>query len=234
MIGLVKLLLNILNGSLNFADVIVYILSSLFVVFGTMPVHEFAHALAADKLGDPTPRYNGRLTLNPLAHIDYLGAMLILVAGFGFAKPVPVNQSYFKHPKRDMAIVGLAGPLANVIVATILMLLCNALIALGIVYNGTVIYYIYLFLYYAAYINISLAAFNLIPIPPLDGSRILFAVLPDKYYYLAQQYERYIYFGVLLLAFTGALSVPMSYISDWIYYGIDFITSLPFKAFGLL
>ena len=101
-------------------DGIAYILSTLVVIFLTLPIHEFAHGLAASKLGDPTPRYQGRLTLNPLAHIDYIGAACILLVGFGWAKPVGVNPTYFKHPKRDMAITALAGPVSNLIVALIL------------------------------------------------------------------------------------------------------------------
>ena len=118
------MLIDILNGSgLSFANIIVGILSSLAVIFLTMPIHEFAHAFAATKLGDPTPKYSGRLSLNPFNHIDYVGALGIILFGFGWAKPVGVNANYFKNPKRDMAITALAGPLSNLIVAFVAVFL---------------------------------------------------------------------------------------------------------------
>ena len=119
------MLSSLLSGNLSFATAVVYVISSLTVIFLTLPIHEFAHGYTATKLGDYTPRYQGRLTLNPFAHIDYIGALCILIFGFGWAKPVSVNSANFENPKRDMAIVALAGPLSNIILAFISLLLLN-------------------------------------------------------------------------------------------------------------
>ena len=207
---------------------IAYILSSLGVIFLTLPIHEFAHGFAATKLGDPTPRYHGRLTLNPFAHIDYLGAACILLVGFGWAKPVGVNPTYFKHPKRDMALTALAGPVSNLIVALIALIICNIFQYL---LTGTVFLYIAIFFFYIASINISLAVFNLIPIPPLDGSRLLSALLPDKQYYALMRYERYIFFALLALIWLGVLDKPLGYLSNGVMWFLNMLASLPFRAF---
>jgi Zn-dependent protease len=212
---------------MDFASVIIYILSSLAVIFLTLPIHEFAHGFAATKLGDPTPRFQGRLTLNPFAHIDYFGALCILLFGFGWAKPVGVNAYNFKSPKRDMAITAFAGPLSNLAVALISLFLFN-LIGLFINTVG-ILFYIARFFLYIAFINVSLAVFNLIPVPPLDGSRVLFAVLPDKYYFKIMKYERYIYYGMILLIVTGVLDAPLSAASDAVFGFIGFIANLPFS-----
>ncbi len=219
------------NGQMSFLDLLIGILSGLFVVFCTMPVHEWAHAFAAYKLGDNTAKYNGRLTLNPFAHIDWMGAACVLLFGFGFARPVPVNQRNFNNPKRGMAIVGLAGPLANIIMAFVCFLLSSLSALLYFKMYSMIFYYINFFFYYAGYINITLAAFNLIPVPPLDGSRILFAILPDRIYYRIQQYERYIYYAVLLMAAFGVLSVPTRYIADFLTGICSFIINKIFLLF---
>ena len=221
------MLSQLLSGRMDFASVIIYILSSLAVIFLTLPIHEFAHGFAATKLGDPTPRFQGRLTLNPFAHIDYFGALCILLFGFGWAKPVGVNAYNFKSPKRDMAITAFAGPLSNLAVALISLFLFN-LIGLFINTVG-ILFYIARFFLYIAFINVSLAVFNLIPVPPLDGSRVLFAVLPDKYYFKIMKYERYIYFGMILLIVTGVLDAPLSAASDAVFGFIGFIANLPFS-----
>ena len=191
----------LLNGEVGFISFIQYIISALIVIFLTMPVHEWAHGFVAFKLGDPTPRYLGRLTLNPLAHIDYVGALMILLFGFGWAKPVQVNSRYFKNPKWGMAITAFAGPLANIIVAFI-----SLLIAFGIIYTTTWLSYSVIWLnfilsvfIFIAQINISLAVFNLIPIPPLDGSKLLSALLPNRIYYRIMQYERYFFIVIVLV-----------------------------------
>ena len=199
----------------------------IFVLFCTLPVHEFAHAWAAVKLGDETPKNQGRLTLNPLAHLSLLGSLMILVAGFGYAKPVPVNTRNLKNPKKDFALISLAGPASNLIMTAIFFLLTN--ITFRFLSPSLLSQVIYYFFYFAATINVNLAVFNLLPIPPLDGSRLWGLVLPDKYYYTVLQYERYIMLALLFLLFTGALTAPLSWLSNLIASAIKFIVGLPFR-----
>ena len=223
------MLFDILSGNTNIVNVLVYIVSSLVVIFLTLPIHEFAHGFVATKLGDTTPRYQGRLTLNPLAHIDYLGALCILIFGFGWAKPVSVDMRNFKNPKVGMAITALAGPMSNIIVAFIAIVIRSFITMFLSAY--TIGYYLYLLCIFIAQINVSLAVFNLIPIPPLDGSRILNAVLPDRVYYKLMRYERYLIWGVFALIYLGVLDRPLSYLSGAILTGLNNLTALIFGIF---
>lgn len=224
------MLRNALSGNLDFVSAVVYIISALAVIFLTMPIHEFAHGFAAVKLGDNTPKWQGRLTLNPLAHIDYIGAMCILLFGFGWAKPVQVNHLNFKNPKRDMALTALAGPVFNILMALVFNIIAYA-IWLTVGAPEGIGFYLFLFCDFVVQINVSLAVFNLIPIPPLDGSRILTAVLPDRTYYKIMQYERYIYLGFLLLLFTNVLDKPIMFLSNAITGLLDLICNGIFKIF---
>ena len=224
-----SLLNRLLSGNIDFISVIIYILSSLAVIFLTLPVHEFAHGFAATKLGDPTPRYQGRMTLNPFAHIDWIGAACILLFGFGWAKPVQVNSNNFRNPKRDMAVTALAGPLSNLIVAFAALLINNILSLIALKTLFSAFYYIGFFFYYIALINVSLAVFNLIPIPPLDGSRLLSALLPYRYYYALMRYERYIFFGLIALLWIGVLDIPLNFLSGAVMSFLKSIAGLPFK-----
>ena len=202
---------------------IAYLLSVAVVVFLSTPIHEFAHAYSAVKLGDPTPKYMGRTTLNPFAHIDNVGALLILLFGFGWAKPVEVNARNFNNPKGGMALTALAGPVSNLIVALAFHILFKLFISLGILTLNFGIY-ICLFLNFIVQINISLAVFNLIPIPPLDGSKLLAAILPDRIYYNLMRYERYFSLVLIFLIVSDVLDYPINFLYDAVYSLFDLIT----------
>lgn len=213
-------------------DLIINLLSRVFVVFCILPIHEFAHAWVADRLGDDTARLKGRLTIAPMAHIDLMGALLIFLAGFGYAKPVPVNPRRFKNPRKGMALTALAGPVSNLLMAVILMFISQFGYFGFVKAGGTLLYVIYMFFYYAAFVNVSLAVFNLIPIPPLDGSRIVSLLIPSKYYFRIMQYERYIILGVFALILFGVLDRPMAFVSGNIMNLIVKLTGLPFTLFS--
>ncbi len=221
------MLFSILRGASGI-EIAILFLARLFVVFCTLPVHEYAHAFVADKLGDKTARLSGRLTLNPMAHIDILGAIMILFVGFGYAKPVPVNPRNFKNPKKGMALTALSGPFSNILMAVIFMLLSNVLSLFG---SSLFVQAFYVFFSFAASINIGLAVFNLIPIPPLDGSRVLELLIPDKYYYKFAQYERYIVIVIFGLIVFGVLDAPLAFLQNHLYSALNYIVSLPFRAF---
>lgn len=206
------------------------IISAVFIVITVLialTVHECSHGYAAYKLGDPTAKAMGRLSLNPKYHLDPVGSLMMLLFGFGWAKPVPVNAANFKNRKLGMAITAFAGPVSN---------LCLSFVAL-FVYRILAVYLfesfsyvtaelVYLFFSYFVLLNISLAIFNLIPIPPLDGSRILNIVLPEKYYFKVMQYERYIYLAVVLLLVTGLLDTPLYFVRNAVLDLFENIISL--------
>ena len=225
---MIRYLGDILSGDFDIVDLIIYISSMAFVIFCATPLHEFAHALIAVKLGDDTPRLRGRLTINPMAHIDKRGALMILLFGFGYAKPVEVRMRKFKKPKRDMALVALAGPVSNILQSLILLFVYNALTRVGSANDNAIMVYMGMFFFYAAVINVNLAVFNLLPIPPLDGSRLATALLPAKYYYKIMQYERYIMIGLFVLLFTGILTTPLSFISTAVLSLLNSVASIPF------
>ena len=195
----------------------------------SLSFHEFSHGYVAFKLGDPTAKQAGRLTLNPLAHIDPLGTLCMLIFRFGWAKPVPVNVMYFKDRKKGMAITAAAGPISNLLLA----FLCLLLFVPVLVYAGwtAVGSYAANFLYIMVMINVGLAVFNLLPISPLDGSKILYAVLPNKIYFSIMRYERYFQPVLFLLLWTGLLSRPISFLRDAVISGMEFLVSPIFSMF---
>lgn len=211
------MLLDLLRGG-DVTEIIVGLCVSAFVVFCIIPIHEFAHAFIAYKLGDETARLKGRLTLSPLAHINWIGALMILLVGFGYAEPVPVNirNVRMKNKKLAMAIIAFAGPVSNLLIA-FLSMMAMFIIAKVFPAGGLIPAAFVIFFQYTALININLAVFNLLPVPPLDGSRILFAVLPTKYYFAVMKYERYIILIVMALLLFGVLTTPLSMLANAVY-----------------
>lgn len=192
--------LQTLFQSLDFASM-GGLLLRLVSVFLCLTVHETCHGLAALALGDPTARSMHRLSLNPLRHIDWLGLAMMVICGFGWAKPVPVDPRYFKKPKKGMALTALAGPVSNLVLAVLLMAGAGAIYyhaAYTPMWEG-----VFSFLLDTAILSIGLGLFNLIPVPPLDGSKVLGALLPDRTYFTLMRYERYGMLVLLLLSFTN-------------------------------
>jgi len=187
--------------------------------------HEAAHGYVAYKLGDNTAKDAGRLTINPIKHIDPLGLIALLVFRFGWAKPVPVDPRNFKHPRRGMALTALAGPVTNLLLGFISILIC-AIILISPSYNRFLSAFS-VFLIFLAQINVGLAIFNLIPIPPLDGSRLLTLLLPQKAVFYLYKYERYIMLAVIALLMFGVLSGPLSiarqYVISWMWGAVRWI-----------
>ena len=173
-----------------------------------LSVHEYSHALAAYKLGDPTARNLGRLTVNPIKHLDPFGTLCMVFFHFGWARPVPINPRYFKKPRRDFAITALAGPLSNItlgfICALLYVLAVNFFNYSDNVFLNNLAINTALFIFIFHIINVGLGVFNLLPIPPFDGSRILNLILPRKIYFGIMKYEHYIYWGVIIWLFFGA------------------------------
>ena len=176
--------------------------------------HEFAHGLVSYWLGDPTPKRDGRLSLNPLHHLDLVGTICMLVFRFGWAKPVKVNPKYYKNPKQGMALTALAGPVMNLILA---FLFLGIFVGLFHVTEGStegILGYLMLLAQYTAIMNIGLGVFNLIPIPPLDGSKVLGIFLPQRTYFQLMRYERYGGLLMIVLLYTGVLSRPLGILRD--------------------
>ena len=195
-----------LTGLLHHMD---WLSMLLFVMSGVaclicLTVHELSHGLAAYKLGDPTAKLNGRLTLNPLSHVDWIGLFLLLAVGVGWAKPVPVDPRNFREPRKGMAITALAGPLSNFVLALVSLGIGSLLFHFGPANRPVA--YLLLFLCQLSVLNVGLGLFNLIPIPPLDGSRVLQVLLPNKIYYKLYRYEAYFQIGLIVLLFLGAFN----------------------------
>ena len=171
-----------------------------------MVIHEYAHARVAVALGDRTPMLMGRLTLNPAAHIDPVGLIMLFLVRFGWAKPVIIDPRNFRKPRRDDILVSLAGPAANLVTAFL------ALVALLVLKStmGHLSFGVYQVFQLIIIYNINFAIFNLIPLPPLDGSRILLVFLPDKLYFGIMRYERYIYLALLICLYLGVLNAPLN------------------------
>ena len=195
------------------------------VLMTTIPIHEAAHAYVADRLGDPTARYSGRLTLNPMAHFDLFGSLMLLFTGIGWAKPVPINPNNFKDRKKGMAISAAAGPISNIIVAAISLAIAKIILyssySLG---ANMVLSTLFTIFRTMCFINISLAIFNLLPFPPFDGSRIFNCFLSDKWYFKIMEYEQYIFMGLFIVLVTGILDGPLSILTSIVFSALDKLT----------
>ena len=190
--------------------------------------HEMSHAFIAHKMGDDTAKNLGRLTMNPLKHLDLMGSICLILFGIGWAKPVPVNARNFDNPKKGMALTALAGPVSNLILSIV------SLIPFVIAFyffdlSNTVLWLLYYFFYYCHYLNLVYAVFNMLPVPPLDGSRLALLILPPKTYFSIMKYERIIMIVFLIfLYFAGFefIGTICSYISDGMIYLISLIPGL--------
>lgn len=193
----------------------------IMVIFMVIPLHEFAHAWSANKMGDPTPKAQNRLNVNPFNHIDPIGGFMLLVAGFGWGRPVQVNPNYFKKPRKGMALSAAAGPIANLIVAYIGVILYKVLASFFYANGTDVLYWLTVLMYYFTSINLGLAIFNLIPIPPLDGSKILRYFTSYNFDRKIQQYSFYISIGFIVLVLSGLLDTPLNWLNEKFFWIMD-------------
>ena len=205
-------------------QIVMNILPSLLCI----TLHELSHGYVACRLGDTTAKDAGRLTLNPIKHIDIMGLLMMVVFRFGWAKPVPVNMYRFKNPKKGMALTALAGPACNFLLAGVFLFLYG-LLFYPLHTGGTVAETVLQLIYTTAYLSLSLAVFNLIPIPPLDGSKVLFSLIPDESYFKLMRYERYGMILLLVLVSTKVLGGPLSAATSWLFDKLFVLAELGFR-----
>lgn len=213
----------------EYAMAVISVLAKCFVVFCCLPIHELAHGWVASLLGDKTAKNQGRLTLNPLAHLNPIGTIMIFLFGIGYANPVPINPRNFKNPKAGMAITALAGPVSNLLMGFVSVFIFYGLLSVDSIAYSQGGLAVCSFFQFSAMVNVTLAVFNLLPIPPLDGSKVLASILPDKAYYKYMQYERYVMIALMIMLFTGILDRPLSFLTGIM---MKFISIIPALIFG--
>lgn len=200
-----------------------YLIKAL-VLFTAVPVHECAHAWVAEKMGDDTGRKQGRITLNPFAHLTLWGSLMMILVGFGWGKPVSVDPRNFKNPKKGMVLTSLAGPASNFIMAFLSMIVYKVLAFLSYAKDSSTLDMLATVFVYITLINISLAVFNFLPIPPLDGSKIFNAILPEKWYFTIMKYENFIFIALIILVYSGLLDAPLSFLQGKVIDVMLFLT----------
>ncbi len=205
-------------------DYVIIVAASLLCIM----FHEVSHGVVALKLGDTTARDAGRLTFNPIKHIDIWGLLMMAIFRFGWAKPVPINMRNFKHPVRDMAITAAAGPISNVILAFFALCIRAGAVYVSQKTGGAISDFIITFMEYTAILSVGLAVFNVIPIPPLDGSKVLNALLPQEVYYKILRYERYGFLVMMVVLYTGILDVPLDFCRNALLSGLSTISVFPY------
>lgn len=205
-------------------DYVIIVAASLLCIM----FHEVSHGVVALKLGDTTARDAGRLTFNPIKHIDIWGLLMMAIFRFGWAKPVPVDMRNFKHPVRDMAITAAAGPISNVILAFFALCIRAGAVYVSQKTGGAISDFIITFMEYTAILSVGLAVFNVIPIPPLDGSKVLNALLPQEVYYKILRYERYGFLVMMVVLYTGILDVPLDFCRNALLSGLSTISVFPY------
>lgn len=216
-------MLDLITSTDNAAMTVVYLFAFLAIMLVALPLHEYSHAKVAALLGDDTPERSGRLTLNPFAHIDFMGVIALLLMGIGWAKPVPVSAGRCKKvkPKLAMLLIAVAGPLSNFLLAFISMIIFRAvwICNFDILQTSKECFELYICraIGYFTSMNVSLTVFNLLPIPPFDGSRIFLAFLPTKLYFKIMRYERVIFGIMFILLIMGVFSVPLGFLSGCLY-----------------
>ena len=209
-------------------DTLIYVVPAIII---TVTLHELAHGWVSYKFGDPTPKLDGRLSLNPLHHLDPIGTIALLLVGFGWAKPVHIDPRYYKDAKTGIVWTAFAGPLMNFIIAFVAIFLFNLLLKVPVsIFSSAImtrifIYLIYL-MQYTALISLGQAIFNLIPLPPLDGSKILYGVLPDSVYFNIMKYENWLSLILFLVLFSGVLNGPLVSIRTIIFDGMNNLCAL--------
>ncbi len=196
------------KGNLSFWDLLLMFFSYAVFILVIIPVHDLVKAFVADKLGDHTPRWHGCLRFDPFSRLDLFGTLMLVLFGFGFSRPMPINPRNFRNPRRDLALTALAGPVSYALMAALSIALFRILTLLPLSAEVLAIAYVVLIDVFAT-LSAGLTVFTILPIPPMDGWRVLSFFLPDRWVDAAERYSQYISMGLLLLLFTNVLDLPL-------------------------